>query len=564
MPNRARLVGNIVVLMAVFAVGTARMVMAQTYSLQLQDSSGSIVGTLQYSVAYQKGQCVTNPVYPPVYGSYTMWTFSNFTFQETKGQGVGPAWGLGGGGTYISQSSGGADCPVAGYYPSSQITLTGGYGFSITFNLCANYTCSGSLSDVPAGYISPKYIVAAEVYAPPGNQSTVAYGNAQEVGNTTSYTFSYKSGVTQTSSQSMGITLPPFTAGKITLGGKLTNTATTQSSQTWANSTTSTTDLKTSSSYTTGGAPITWNGWWTSGFNPHDADYAWLWLNPVLPFEAPTGSTQTWFGYGYDNCDPVIGLDIYNVENGALENQGGGALPTFAGLTTSAQNVLARGWATPSGAAYYITLGDIPSACVGQSFEPGDSSGLSATNDYPNILAADPLLSNSYALNLTSSSGYMQTGDGRYTRASAFINPGNGTVTETQANTDFPFVQCGFVGCTPNSETYSATYTASSQLGSSTNYEYTETFGIDESFSASLFQNYFTEALSSSTSYTTTVEYGTKTDITYTTSNYGQFTIVGPPCTAGGSPCKQVYAGPGEFDVYQDNKFATFMFWPVQ
>jgi hypothetical protein len=129
--------------------------------------------------------------------------------------------------------------------------------------------------------------------------------------------------------------------------------------------------------------------------------------------------------------------------------------------------------------------------------------------------------------------------------------------------TDFPFVQCGFVGCTPNSETYSSTYTSSSDLGSSTSYGYSQTFGVDNSFTASTFLYNIMESLN--TSYTINSQFSTKNDITNSTSNYGQFTIVGPPCTAwSGSGCAQVYAGPGEFDVYQDNKFATFMFWPVQ
>ncbi len=563
MLHKERLVGTIVGLLVIFTAGTARIVMAQTHNIQLQDSSGSIVGTLSYSVNLTTGQCPTACCPPTRYANYSIWNFGNFAFQETKGQGVGPAWALGGAAGY-TQGPGGQWCPTTAPQPSSQVTLTGGYGFTVTFNPCPGYTCSGSLSDVPAGYISPKYIIAAEVYAPPGNQSSVTYGTALQTGNTTSFSSSFKSSTTVTTSGSIGFSLSPFTAGILSLGGKTTGTWTQQSSQSMGSSGSFTTDLKTASSYTTYGGPITWSGWWTSGFNPHDDDYAWLWLNPVLPFQAPTMSTVTWFGYGFDMCDPVLGTDIYNVENGALENSGGGALPTFAALTTSAQKVLSRCWANPTGAtcsaAYYISLGEIPTGCHGENFASGDTPALAAS-DYPKILAADPLLSQSYTLSLQSP-GYITTGDGRYTRASAFINPSNGQIVATQMYTDFPFAQCGFVGCTPNSETYSATYTSSSQLGTSTDYEYTQTYGVDTSFTNSNFLYNLDQSLSTSNSITS--DFGTKNDITNSTSNYGQFTIVGPPCTAGGSPCAQVYAGPGEFDVYQDNKFGTFMFWPVQ
>lgn len=49
--------------------------------------------------------------------------------------------------------------------------------------------------------------------------------------------------------------------------------------------------------------------------------------------------------------------------------------------------------------------------------------------------------------------------------------------------------------------------------------------------------------------------------ITDTNMQTDQLQITGPGCT--GSPCNPAYSGPGEFDVYQDNIYGTFMFWPV-
>ncbi len=534
---------------------------AQTYSesQQVQDSSGSVIGTLQYTVNETSGTCPTSSGYPPAYGSWVTMNYETFQFTETTGHAAGASFPLGGSGEYV-QSPGGSYCPTPGTFPSSSITLTGGYGFSIQFDICGNTTCSATLTDVPAGYVSPKYIVATLAYAPPGLSSTATYGSSLETGNTTSTSSSWKSTVTTTETFTSAINIAtPFHGGKLGLGGKQTNTATQQSSESQGNSSTFTTDLKTTSSFQTPGMPPTWTGWWASGFNPHDYDWPWLWLNAVLPFEAPTISSNVWYGYAWDACDPVVGMDIYEVMNGYLEN-GGGGVPSagIRGLNSADLQELGRGWATNP--QTYISSGQIPSDCDGQTFASGDSPALSTT-DYANILTADPVRNQSYALNLQSPS-YITTGDGRYTRASAFIDVATGQVTQNQQNTNFPFVQAGCVGCSPPSEAFGATYTATSDIGTSQDYQVTQTYGVDNSFSGSLWLANFDSEVSTSNSVTS--DYSSKTDFTNSTSNYGTFTIVGPPCNSGGSPCSPSYAGPASFNVYQDNKFGTFMFWPLQ
>lgn len=555
--DRKRLIGTVVGLLTLVLVpGAARSLFATTVTKQLQDSSGEIVGTLQYTVNETSGSCPITYSPPLQYGSYYIWNFSNFSFAETKGPGTGATFGLTGGGTYV-QSPGGSSCPAPGATPSSQVTLGGGYGFSIQFSLCGGDNCSATMGDIPAGYISPKYVIESEVYAPPGPQSLVTYGGSVSTGNTTSVSSSFTSSTTVTESVTNAFSImTPFHAGNIGLGGKSTNTSTESSSQSQGSSETFTTDLKDSANFTTPGGPITWEGWFTSGFNPHNADWAWLWLNPVLPFEAPTTSSAIWLGYGYDACDPAVGLDLYNILNGSLENDGGGTT-TFRALSMADKNELARAWAADP--STYVGEGEVPSDCVGQSFGSNGSAKLQET-DYQAILSADPLLNEQYQLNLQSPS-YTTTGDGRYTRSPAFISPGTQQVVTT--NTDFPFVQAACAGCNPPSESYSAEYTASTQVGSSTGYTNAQTFGVDKTFSSSLWLVNITNTLS--TSYTLKSDYETKTNITKTMSNYGSFTVVGPPCdNASGSTTCRNYSGPAEFDVYQDNKFGTFMFWPIQ
>lgn len=539
-------------LAVIFPVVCAQKVTAHQYSATIQDSSGQIVGTLTYTVTeVSSGQCPITYTPPIQYGSYSVWDYGNFAFTETAGPVAGYTFALSGSGTYV-QSPGGSSCPAPGSYPSGSQTLGGGYGFEIQFSICGTGGCTGTLSDVPAGYIDPRYLVATEVYAPPGPQSFVTYGSAQETGNTTSSNSSFTGSTSVSHSASFAFKIKPWHDGKSGLGGKTETTWTQQSSGTLANTNSWTTDLKTSSSYTVYGFPITWNGYWSSGFNPHDYDQAFLWLDPVQPFEA-TSSSVVDYGYGFDMCDPVLGLDIFYVTNDHLENGG-------AKLNSSEANVLNRGWATPSGAASNVQAGLVPSDCDGQAFASGGSA--LGPNDYASILQADPLLNESYVLNLQGPN-YVTTGDGRYTRASAFINVDTGQVVATQPNTDFPFTQCTFIGCTPNRESYAATYTASSSLGTSADYNNSQTFGVDETFSASLWFVNFSSSLSIANKIST--DYQTKTDITNSTSNYGNFTIIGAPCNPDPTATSCLnYAGPGEYDVYQDNKFGTFMFWPVQ
>lgn len=84
---------------------------------------------------------------------------------------------------------------------------------------------------------------------------------------------------------------------------------------------------------------------------------------------------------------------------------------------------------------------------------------------------------------------------------------------------------------------------------------------MTRSLSGSLFIITLDDEMTNSSTVTFTDQ--NQNDLTNTTSKYGTIHIVGPPCNWTGSVCSPSYAGPPEFDVYQDNIYGTFMFWPV-
>jgi hypothetical protein len=485
-------------------------------------------GTLSYLFSSTSGTCYW---YSSGMGHPLTWTrdtYSDFSYTGADGLTQG-LYGAASDTVLSANPEGYSNCPVTGASPY-QLSMPA-YGFAITFDTCSYQDCAAYYSATPSGDVNPKFVISAIVYAPPGPNSSVTYNTSSSestyMGNTTDTASSF----TQTFSvgNSWGGKIFAWLNGKV----DITNTTTTEGQFTYANGTALTTTMAVTQKQTYYGTPVPWTGWWTTVnpatgtyYNMHDYDWALLWLNPVLPFNAPSGSNVTWYGYGYDYCDQGAVMDIYPVEMSSLAE--GSTMPG------SVMKVLNRPW----------TSSPTLSGCDAENFNSG--TGALTTTDYNNIIAADPVYSESYQLNLSGNT----SGDGRFT-----INGGvNGG----------PAVPLSFVQAqngAPPQFGYTVTYTSSSQITHNTSLANTQTYGTTTALSGGVFIANFQSSLATTDSLTTT--YSTQNVFTDTASKSASATIVGPPCNWTGSACDPTYAGPGEFDVYQDNLFGTFMFWPV-
>jgi hypothetical protein len=110
-------------------------------------------------------------------------------------------------------------------------------------------------------------------------------------------------------------------------------------------------------------------------------------------------------------------------------------------------------------------------------------------------------------------------------------------------------------------QAFQNTYSTNTTLGESTTTTTSETFGIDVSFTTTIFIDNLSEDLKYSQTLTWT-DMSSTSDST-TTSQIDQLSITGPPCATSSAPCVPAYTGPPEFDIYQDNIYGTFMFNPV-
>ena len=394
------------------------------------------------------------------------------------------------------------DIPMTVSIPTSGPTLTGGKDISGV-----------------QGYVNPRYLIMGVTYAPPGGSgSSVSYQTTNAVGNTSTITKSFTNGAAVSISVSAGSSFFGVIKGNTTV----------TSSRGWTQKTTNAnavTITKTSSTtMKTPGVPNVY-----SPVN-HDYDIIWLWLNPVTVFTHFDDGSLIWNGYGFDLNDPLQDVDVWPVYAGYLNGD-------FGPLDAQDAGALARSWATT------------------QSFGPGQGPGITSA-DFSNILKADPFAYNpydaspGYVLTLAAGTNPATSTDGRFTAAT----PGNGTPQS------IPYAQAP-----PNStqglqSTYQSTYQTINQVTQASDYTYSTGFGLDQSFSGSLFGT----ALSADLRVNWTFAWGniSQTQNTSTNTQTDTAVITSPPCPATTAPCNPQYTEPHEFAIYQDNLYGTFMFWP--
>jgi hypothetical protein len=366
---------------------------------------------------------------------------------------------------------------------------------------------------IVSGFVNPKFVIVGLTYAPPGPSSNVTYTGSTLVGNTAMTTGSFTNDNNLTISVTNGIgAWLPNVAG---FGVKITGTDSNDYTQGSNTSKSVTISKQTAVSYKTNGTG--------NAFSPvnHDYDTIWLWLNPLMIYTINLNNPSflQWNGYGYDNND-VNGMEIYGVQVGCLNGH--------FGSCPSVQTVLARGWVTTNE--------------PGMIWPSGEGPGLTSA-DIANILKADPFTS-SYVLPSPLPS---TTADGRFTQIPYPPNP-------------VEYAQAGLGNGGGTTTMYNAVYTNTSTVGQGASYSYKQAFGTEALFKGGAFlANWQIDVKTTDTLTWTNTWQNT---LTTTTTLTDALSVTGPGCPQTSPPCVPAYAGPGEFLVYQDNLYGTFMFYP--
>ena len=268
-----------------------------------------------------------------------------------------------------------------------------------------------------------------------------------------------------------------------------------------------------------------------------DYDTIWLWLDPVVVLNVTPATSSTpvgiqWNGYGFDTDDPsgMEQPDVYPVLVGWLNGD--------FGVSPSIDTILARGW---------------QSTANGYTWPAGQGPGLTgvgnptAGTDVANIIAADPLTNSSYTL---LDSFPSTTSDGRFT-----IMEGSNTPNPV------PYEQAGPGNGGGTTTLYSTTQTDTESVAQGTSSTTKQAFSVQEVFGGSAWLSSLTLTLTESDTLTWTKTW--LNTLMTTTTLADALSVTGPGCPAvPPGPCNPVYAGPGQFLVYQDNQFGTFMFYP--
>lgn len=398
---------------------------------------------------------------------------------------------------------------------------------------------------VHTGYINPKYIVEAVIYAPPGGNSFVDYTNSTTVSSTTTITRTFISGT----GESVSVTQPGGIFGF--LGGSRTNdysSTLTQQNQDSTSVTASYTDTSSVQVYGPGqSSPSTNCGPLATDYIgvDHDCDKIKVWLNPVLTFTVggPHAPQQVlWNGYGYSELDTTAPIDIVEVMVGCL-NGDIAASDSRCSPAMGSSGWFQRAWAAsenwPSGQGPGLTGNG--AACV-----PNSGS------DICNLLGADPWGQCTPTSSIGSSAcpTYSVQGGVYVLLPPQFTLSDLSPVPYTQGSS-----QHGWTVSTMNSNTQSQESKTS----------YKQTWGYEDAFTGSG----FLQGFGAKVSQTQTLEWDYEVENKTTVGNTftGMANITGPACN--GNPCNpaypaslQYYGQATEFDIFVDNFFGTFAFVP--
>ena len=383
----------------------------------------------------------------------------------------------------------------------------------------------------PNFVVLPKYQILNITYAPPGPNSSVSYQTTNMVTTTLSDTASYINASKVSASLSSSVTGTFGTPGKMnswSASAGVTLSTSNEASQEAVSQKQLAVSVSTSLLGKTSGPALT-----PVGVTPavtvnttvdHDYDSVTLWLNPVaLYYVGPNQGSNTslvLMGFATDSTDyNVVGMETATVLMGYLN----GHFPMPAGLATQ----LGRSWANQ-----------------GQQLPPYDGVALTAT-DYAQILAADPYMNPAYNFNYENHYGSTVTSpDGRYTLVSA----AGTSLASFPYGDNITSSTLTFGYTTVSTATNTATskqivgYGVSIQTGGS--YNFLDT--VKAAFEATL-----SDTRTQTWTHTTSKAVATSTAITNALT-------LAPPCIQ-----PNCYSSYPLIEVYQDNLYGTFMFFPT-
>lgn len=234
----------------------------------------------------------------------------------------------------------------------------------------------------------------------------------------------------------------------------------------------------------------------------HDFDVVWLWLNPKVDVTVTSTSPNSvlWTGYTFDSRDPAGELDIIPVYVACLK------APTSTGCSLN-QSALSRSWDTTG---------------------PG---GLIQT-DFDQILTRDPFeVTASYNPNTDPTNRF----DLVVGQVLPYTAPPNGGQ--------------------PISSLYSIAYNTTTTAGQGAQDTYQVGFSLDTNFKGGSFFGDISVDLKNSN--TTTWINKWSTTQTNVVGQTASLLLTGPAVTDN-------YSGPNRLQVWKDNVYGTFMFFPIQ
>lgn len=238
----------------------------------------------------------------------------------------------------------------------------------------------------------------------------------------------------------------------------------------------------------------------------HDWDTLYVWLNPDI-FTMVFNSGVVIGGYGFDGRDPVIGMDVVPLTVGQLK--GVQAIPTNLWAR------LNRTWDTDLGA---LTTADFQNMLIVDPFalDPGFNPNTDASRRYELPLSGNPPVPSNVLIN------YAPV-------------PSGGQ---------------------PTGQTYSANYSSTSTAGKGAKHTIDTSYSIDNSGSVTIPQWYIklSNKMSVTSKWSSTNQWSQT--VTNGTSQSANFTIYAPLAADN-------YTGPTAIQVWKDNVYGTFMFYPL-
>jgi hypothetical protein len=401
--------------------------------------------------------------------------YTNFVYTDTSGTRY-PMSGT----AYAYQVTGDNrdNCPTPP--PSNPIQLSS-QGYTVSF-VPSNGFGSASLGPIPL-FLTPKYLVLAVTYAPPGSASYVNYSNSTAQGTSTNLSNTFTNATNVSVTATTGASLGIFSAQ---------SSITASADYTYEKDSSSSIALNQTTSY---GRQIPGPSSSAQGVN-HAYDVIWVWLNPVANLSINPDGSLSWRGYSYDASD-VNEMDIVPLYVSWLQNP--------STIPASVQTALARNW---------------------------DTSGTGALTpaDYSVILTRDPMLNSSFNPNTDTSHRFDLEG---------------GTVFNYEPPP---------AGGQPITETYSLAYQTTTTQGQGASDTYSVGLSIDAKFNASI--AIAKASLDVKVSNTSTWVNKWSTLNTGTVGQTASLSITGPATTDN-------YTGPTRFQVFKDNVYGTFLFYPA-